>query len=517
MNSKSPSFRNEDVFMGEAKPSRKLTFWALTALVVGSMLDAGIFSLPTTFARATGVLGAVISWGIAGAGMLMLAFIFQNLARRKPDLDTGPFAYAREGFGNYPAFFAAFGFWAGSCIGSVSYFVLIKSTLSVFFPALGYGNTPLAIFFASIGIWIVHFLILRGIYGANAINMLATTFKVLIVIIFVFFVAGAYQEDIFAANFWGGTMLPLPIGEAESMDAYGYVGHAAKDMVTFSSETLFEQVRRTMLVAAYVFIGVEGASIYSRYAKRKEDVGLSTMIGFLTVLFLFITVTVIAFGVLERHELAGLRQPSMAEILSALGRSRGALFVRIGLVITVLGAFLAWVLLAVEMLFAASLKGVVPKVISHTNHKGTPVVALWATTLLVQVFLLITLFSSYAYGFALEMTSALSRMPYLLVAAYAFKLCWTGETYNNKSRMRKKDMIVAIIAAAYLLLVLWAGGLKFVLLTALIYAPGTIFFIIARRELGLPVFTTIEKFLFGLTSVLAGLAVYNLYTGGITI
>lgn len=76
--------------MGASIPSRKLTFWALTALVVGSMLDAGIFSLPTTFARATGVIGALISWGIAGTGMLMLAFIFQSLARRKPELDTGP-------------------------------------------------------------------------------------------------------------------------------------------------------------------------------------------------------------------------------------------------------------------------------------------------------------------------------------------------------------------------------------------------------------------------------------------
>ena len=503
--------------MGASIPSRKLTFWALTALVVGSMLDAGIFSLPTTFARATGVIGALISWGIAGGGMLMLAFIFQSLARRKPELDTGPFAYAKEGFGNYPAFFAAFGFWAGSCIGSVSYFVLIKSTLSVFFPAFGYGNTPLAIFFSSIGVWIVHILILRGVHGANAINTLATVCKVLIVVIFVLFVAGAYQEEIFAANLWGGAMTPLSTGEALNMDAYGYVGHAAKELVASSSETLFDQVRRTMLVAAYVFIGIEGASIYSRYAKKREDVSRATMIGFLTVLFLFMTVTILAYGVLERQELAGLRQPSMAEILYALDHWRGSLFVRIGLILTVLGAFLAWVLLAVEMLYAASCKGVMTEILSRTNVKGTPVAALWATTLLVQMFLLITFFSAYAYGFALEMTSALSRMPYLLVAAYAFKLCWTGDTYEKNPFRRRKDMVIAIIAAAYLCLVLWAGGTKFVFLTALIYAPGTILFIIARRERQLPLFTTIEKCLFALICLMATFGIYELYTGGIVI
>lgn len=503
--------------MSISNPSRQLSFWALTALVVGSILDAGIFSLPTTFARSTAILGSLISWCIAGSGMFTLAFIFQNLARRKPELDTGLFTYAQQGFGNYPAFFAAFGFWAASCIGSVSYFVLIKSTLSTFFPALGYGNTPLAIFFASLGVWIAHSLILRGVRGANAINMLATTFKILIVIIFIFLVSTAFNPEIFIANLWGKNTLPLTQEDIINMDAYGYMGHAAKSLVSSSSETLFHQVRQTMLVAAYVFIGVEGASIYSRYAKQRSDVSFATMVGFLIVLFLFITVTILPFSVLQRQELAGLQQPSMAAILSALGHSRGAIFVRIGLVVTVLGAYLAWVLLAIEIIFTASRKGVLPKILSRTNHKDTPIAALWATTLLVQIFLLITLFSDYAYGFALEMTSALSRIPYLLVAGYAFKLCWSGETYQNKQLTRKRDMTIAAIAIAYMLLIVWAGGLKFILLTALIYSCGTIFFIIARQESALPIFTTIEKLLFGLICLLALWAVYQLYTGGIVI
>ena len=49
----------------------------------------GIFSLPRTFANATGPLGAVIAWIIAGTGMYMLARVFQALAERKPDLDAG--------------------------------------------------------------------------------------------------------------------------------------------------------------------------------------------------------------------------------------------------------------------------------------------------------------------------------------------------------------------------------------------------------------------------------------------
>ncbi|MDF2982715.1 MAG: amino acid permease [Devosia sp.] len=58
----------------------KLSLAALTAMVVGSMVGAGIFNLPGRFATATGPFGAIIAWLIAGTGMYMLARVFQALA-----------------------------------------------------------------------------------------------------------------------------------------------------------------------------------------------------------------------------------------------------------------------------------------------------------------------------------------------------------------------------------------------------------------------------------------------------
>ena len=67
----------------------------LTAMVVGSMVGAGILSLPPRFGTATGPFGAIVARVIAGGGMLMPAFVFQSLAIRKPDLDGGTFAYPK--------------------------------------------------------------------------------------------------------------------------------------------------------------------------------------------------------------------------------------------------------------------------------------------------------------------------------------------------------------------------------------------------------------------------------------
>src|SRR5215211_1992177 len=90
----------------DTAPVQKLTLMTMAGMVVGSMVGAGVFSLPRRFAQETGVAGALIAWLVAGGGMLMLAFVFQTLAVRKPNLDAGVYAYAKAGFGEYLGFFS---------------------------------------------------------------------------------------------------------------------------------------------------------------------------------------------------------------------------------------------------------------------------------------------------------------------------------------------------------------------------------------------------------------------------
>src|SRR5690606_13826747 len=244
----------------EHSTEKKLGLMALTAMVVGSMIGAGIFSLPRTFGGATGVIGAIIAWAIAGSGMYTLARVFQTLAERKPRLDAGVFAYAKAGFGDYLGFLSAFGYWIGSCIGNVSYWVLIKSTLGAFFPVFGNGNTVIAIVAASIGIWLFHFMILRGVQQAAFINAVVTVAKVVPILAFIIILIFTFKLDLFRLNLWGAQGLDGP--------------------------SLFEQVRMTMLVTVFVFLGIEGASVYSRFAKERKHVGIATLIGFVSALAL---------------------------------------------------------------------------------------------------------------------------------------------------------------------------------------------------------------------------------------
>ena len=62
-----------------------------------------------------------------------------------------------------------------------------------------------------------------------------------------------------------------------------------------------------MLVTTFVFLGIEGASVYSRLASRREDVGRATLLGFLSVLALFASVTMVSYGVLPQQDLAAAK------------------------------------------------------------------------------------------------------------------------------------------------------------------------------------------------------------------
>ena len=459
----------------------KMSRMQLTAMVVGGMVGAGIFSLPRTFAQATGPLGAVIAWIIAGTGMYMLARVFQALAERKPDIDAGVFAYAKAGFGDYPGFISAFGYWIGSCIGNVSYWVLIKSTLGAFFPMFGDGNTLIAIGFASIGIWMFHFLILRGTQQAAFINSVVTVAKVIPIALFIILMFVAFKIDMFRMNFYGGD---LTVG-------------------------LFEQVRATMLVTVFVFIGIEGASVYSRFAKEREDVGIATITGFIIVTTLMVLVTLLPYAVMQRAEIAGLRQPSMAGMLESVVGPWGAVFISIGLLVSVLGAYLAWALICAEVMFAAGKSKDMPKAFAKLNKNGTPVTAMWATSIVIQLIVISTYWSTDAFSLMLNLTSATTLIPYLFVAAYGLMIARRGETYDVRPEERRRDVTIGTLAVGYTLFMIYASGFKFIILSAVIFAPGTVLYYIARKEQGKPVFESTRDWM--IFAVLVAGALYGVY------
>ncbi len=443
----------------------RVSVLALTGMVVGSMVGGGVFELPQEFGAVAGVVAAVLAWVVAGLGMLSLALVFQNLALRRPDLDSGMYVYAQEGFGNYSGFNAAFGYWASNIAGNVFYMVLTMTTLGQFFPGLGKGDTVLAVVVASAVVWLFHVLIARGVREAVAINRIVTAAKLVPLAFFVVIALLSFDAGTFVDNLWGGD------------------GH---DLAS-----VWHEMTQTLLVTTFVFLGIEGASVYSRMAQRREDIGRATVGGFLTVLAIFSAVTMVSYGVLPRTQLAATDQPSVGGVLASIVGDWGSTVIAVGVVLSIQGAYLAWTLICAETTFMPARTGVMPRFLARENANGTPIGALLLTSVAVQLLLAAVLVVSNALDFMLKLDTALSLIPYLLAAGYALKLGISGANYDA-GESRGKDTVVAFVAVAYSVFLLYAAGVKYLLPAAIIYAIGTVLFVLARRERAKQVFNRAE-------------------------
>ena len=88
-----------------------------TALIMGSIIGVGIFSLPYSLASYGPI--SLVAMGLATVGAVALALMFAVMSRRLP-ADGGPYAYARSAFGNGLGFSNAWSYWITAWAGNAA-------------------------------------------------------------------------------------------------------------------------------------------------------------------------------------------------------------------------------------------------------------------------------------------------------------------------------------------------------------------------------------------------------------
>ena len=155
---------------------------------------------------------------------------------------------------------------------------------------------------------------------------------------------------------------------------------------------------------------------YSQVVLNRKDVGTATVIGLVSVLVIYFLMTVLAQGVIQQNQIVDLASPSMAQVLEHIVGHWGSVLVNIGLIISVLGAWLGWTLLVGELPFIVAKDGLFPKWFAKENKNKAPINALLITNILVQIFLISMLFTDSAYQFAFSLASSAILIPYMFSA-----------------------------------------------------------------------------------------------------
>lgn len=475
----------------------KLGVIGLASIVISSMVGGGVFSLPQNMAAGASAGAVLLAWVITGIGMYFIANTFSVLSRVKPDLTAGIYMYAREGFGPYMGFTIGWGYWLCQIFGNVGYAVITMDALNYFFPPyFAGGNNLLSIVCGSLLIWVFNFVVLRGVRQAAVLNVIGTIGKLVPLLLFCLILLFCFHLDKFDFNFWG---------------------KMAEEGKTLGS--LPAQLKSTMLVTLWAFIGIEGAVVLSSRAKSQAAVSKATFLGFLGCLVIYIGLSVLPFGFLTQEEIASVANPSTAGVLEKVVGPWGAWVMNIGLLVAVLSSWLAWTMIAAEIPAAAAENGTFPKQFAVQNKNGSPSVSLWVTSFLMQLAIFLVYFSNNAWNTMLSITGVMVLPAYLASTAYLWKLTEDGEYAKISPKGRAAALITSTLGTVYALWLVYAAGLKYLFLAVIFLALGIPVFIWARKQKkdGCPVFTRGEVAVVTLLVIAAVAAVYVFSRGLVSI
>lgn len=484
--------------------SHGVRIWTLIGLIIGSTVGSGIFSLPQNIASVAAPGAMFIGWLIAGIGMLAVAFVFQILAHRKPHLDSGVYSYVRAGLGDYIGFTSGWGYWLGSVIAQVGYATLFFSTIGHYVPLFNSDNRVASAIGVSLLTWVIFGILSMGVKQAAFMNAVTTVAKLLPIFAFIVLVAFlGFSWDKLTLDFWGES----------------------------TGSSVFEQIQGIMLFTVWVFIGVEGASVYSKQARTRRDVGRATVIGFFTVLVLLVSVSTLSYGVLTQAELAALPDNSMANVLEAVVGPWGAALVSIGLCLSVLGAYVSWQMLYAEPVAMMAFDGLLPRKLGTINATGSPVIAQLISTIVIQLWVFVFFLNETTYISMVQLATVLYLLPYVFSSLYLILLATRGKGISHPAAGTRFDdsgpkvsaadnrrhLFVGTVAFIYSLWLFYAADLKYVFFGALAVLPGLIPYVWTRLYKKERVFNAFEWFVVALVMIAAGFGLAGIMTGSMSL
>src|ERR1700760_719304 len=140
--------------------ARALGLTSATGLVTGTVIGAGVFTMPAVLAGAGTVSLVVLA--VIAVGAMVLAILFGQLTRRIPDSDGGLYAYARHEFGDFAGYLTGWCYWiqawAGNAAIVASWVFYVDALFGIRHPS-SMANWGIAL----LGLWVPALVNLAGV------------------------------------------------------------------------------------------------------------------------------------------------------------------------------------------------------------------------------------------------------------------------------------------------------------------------------------------------------------------
>jgi APA family basic amino acid/polyamine antiporter len=409
--------------MTRTESASKIGLWTSTALVVGNMIGSGIFLLPAALAA----YGAIsfIGWICSSLGAVALALLFSHLSKMFPNSTGGPYAYSREGLGEFAGFLVAWGYWLSTLCTNAAIAVAFVSYLSVFIPALS-DNSVFSVGAGLSAIWFLTWINTRGIKTAGMVQVITTVMKLTPLVLLA--LVGVFYID--SNNF-------VPFNT--------------------SGESTFNAIAATTTLTLFAFLGLESATIPSENIRDPEKtIPRATIIGTALTIIVYILGSITVMGMLSPEQLQRSNAP-FADAAALIWGNQARSWVALGAIISTFGALNGWILVQGQVPLAAARDGLFPHIFSRENKKNVPAIGVVISSVLISGLMMMNFTNglTQTFQFMLLLSTVTVLVPYLFSAA-SYGLILLQNKIWKKTLTTK--IILALIAFFYSMWAVMGSG-----------------------------------------------------------
>lgn len=426
-------------------PARVFGFWTATSLVIGNMIGSGIFYLPASLAHVGPI--SILGWLITAVGAVSLAYVFSKLSLHNPQAG-GPFNHTRQAFGDQMGFFMAWGYWIMAWSSNAAVSLAFVSYLSHFTPLL--AESKLASFCtATVLIWLTTLLNCRNLKYGGFVQVLTVIIKTLPLII-VALVGWYYIEP---ANY-------IPFNP--------------------NHETPLHAINAAAAITMWAFIGLESATVPAENVKNPgKTISRATLFGTLLGALIYITITIVVFGLIPASELATSNAPFVDAATKIFGHWVGPV-IGFCVLMSIFGGLNGWILLQGQIPYALAKEGLFPKVFGKLSNNGTPVFGLVFTSVLMTVLMSMNYSKSLVSQFnnMILIGTIMTLGMYLTSAIASIKIL----RHSYIVKLKPAIILAAILGGAYCLWAIMGSGLENLSICFIAYVCGIPVYIYSRWE-----------------------------------
>jgi APA family basic amino acid/polyamine antiporter len=404
--------------MSKTKEPAKIGLWTSTSLVIGNMIGSGVFLLPAGIAAFGGI--GLFGWVGSSLGAIVLALLFSRLSKLLKNSVGGPYAYTREGLGDFAAFLVAWGYWISIWCTNAAITVAMVSYLTVFFPIL--GEDPVAAVMTGLSIiWFLTWINTRGVKNAGYVQLITTILKIIPLVVVSF--AGLFYIDF------------------DNFSPFNMTGGSN-----------FAAISATVTLTLFAFLGLESATIPSGDIHEPEKtIPRATMIGTLFTILLYVVGSFAVMGMIPAATLKDSNAP-FADAAAIMWGEGARYLVAAGAVISTFGALNGWILLQGQMPMAAARDKLFPGIFKKENSKKTPVWGIVISSILISALMMM----NYQEGLTDTFTFMALLTTLTVLIPYLFSATAYGVLLLQDKLWKKHSITNLIIAGLAFIFSLWA-------------------------------------------------------------